>query len=112
MGYNTLVFINNDNMGEIKEAPQSIRDLIVSPPMGPSSKVHQESAEYRGEIADHNKEPILWPDALEVLPTFHADETKFYRAGQNCIAELKVLKYGKTKEGKKTVTLELPDWHK
>jgi hypothetical protein len=112
MGFNTVVFICNDNLGQISKAPQSVKDLLVSPPMGESSKKRMESPEYRRQVAERFDEPILFSDALEVLPTFHADETKFLRAGQNCIVELKFVKYGKTKEGKRTVTLELPDWDK
>lgn len=65
---------------------------------------------HASEEAIKHGEPALPPAALQVLPTFHADFKKFFFAGGNTIQDLKPLKYGKTKDGKKTITLELPSW--
>lgn len=64
----------------------------------------------RSSLPQSTGEPRVHDQALEVLPTFHADQHKIFMAGGNCIVELQALRYGKTKEGKRTITLELPEW--
>lgn len=111
MGYNTVAFLLNDFMHHLEKSPKTIAWMVSHPPQ----RHEFNTGEWRKEvelIATAFSEPIPDNQALEVLPTFHADHISFFRAGANCITELKVLKYGKTKDGRETVTLELPDWAK
>jgi hypothetical protein len=101
MGYNTVAFLLNDFMGTLKDSPNTIVKILSHPRMSKQDRIVDWTVE--GERPVHSQ-------ALEVLPTFHADEQKFFVAGGNCITELTAIKLGVSKEGKKTVTLELPDW--
>lgn len=108
MGYNTIAFLINDVIDSLNKSPKTAIWALTHPLMGEHQREH-----WLEEIDFHAKEfgePFLHPQALEILPTFHADNTLYLRAGQNCIEELKFIKFGKTKDGKKTVTLELPNW--
>lgn len=105
MGYNTVVFLLNDFMDEIAKAPKTVAWLL-SHPVGEQERFDQ----LRHQLADENKEPVPHHQALEILPTFHADERHFYMAGGNCIEELKFRRYSKGKDGKFLITLEAPDW--
>lgn len=110
MGYNTVAFLLNDFMHETIKSPHAVADGVCYPP---HSLREDEQRAWRRHVdltADEYKEPRLHLQALEVLPTFHADLHQWLVAGGNSITTLKLLKFGKTKEGKKTVTLELPDW--
>lgn len=110
MGYNTVAFLLNDFMHYLKDSPYTIAFMLAHPPMGdsPTEKdFHKKTIEL---VARDHHEPVPHSQALEVLPTFHADCHKFFLAGGNCINELKFVRYRKTKEGKHTVTLELPSW--
>lgn len=91
-------------MHTLKDSPKSLAYLLAHPPMGERDKNH----DYEHKYVAEGEKPIHG-QAVEVLPTFHADEQKFFVAGGNCIVELKVIRFG-VKDGKKTVTLELPDW--
>lgn len=108
MGFNTVAFLLNDFMHTLKDSPKSVLFKLAHPPMseddkGSLNKQVDSVARESGERPPHSQ-------ALEVLPTFHADEQRFFVAGGNCIKELKCVRLGTTKDGKKTVTLELPDW--
>ena len=105
MGFNTVVFLLNDFMHTLKDSPKSLAYLLGHPPMSEREKNH----DYEHKYVSDGEKPIHG-QAVEVLPTFHADEQKFFLAGGNCIRELKLVRLGVTKEGKKTVTLELPEY--
>lgn len=110
MGFNTVVFLLNDMMLDLERSPKAAIWGLTHPPM---SDTERELSLWRQQvnfIARENGEPGFSHQALEVLPSFHASYVSYFRAGENCIAELKILRTGKTKEGKKTITLELPDW--
>lgn len=106
MGYNTVAFLLNDLMGELKKSPKTVLHLLTCPPMSEEDKKRRHAYMQKA----YDDEPGVHFQALEVLPTFHADEQHFFVAGENSITEIRPLRYGVTKEGKKTVTLELPDW--
>ncbi len=111
MGYNTIAFLLNDLSHELeKSSPKTAAYALAHPPF-PSDI---ESGRWRkliNAVADKNNEPRPHSQALQVLPTFHASERKFLMAGGNCINELKLVGYRKSrKTGKLNVTLELPDW--
>ena len=108
MGFNTVAFLLNDFMYTLEKSPHTVTDMLVHPPMSEGDR--QWLAEMATETARTKGEPTVDPQALLVLPTFHADHTQYYMAGGNCINNLQVLRFGKTKDGKKTVTLELPEW--
>lgn len=108
MGYNTVVFLLNDMMHTIKDSPHIAAFMIAHPPMGESDRKHL-LPQYASVAKDHN-ELGLSSQAIHVLPTFHADDMKFLAAGQNDIKELTFRKFAKTKDGKYTVTLEVPEY--
>lgn len=110
MGFNTAAFLLNDLMYDLEKSPHAVTYGLTHPPLS-NDPVDQDLwwESVRITARNHN-EPVPPRQALEVQGTFHADFTQFYRAGQNCMVNLKVLRYGKNKQGKKTVTLELPDW--
>lgn len=110
MGYNTVAFILNDMSNDITKSPRSAAWPLAHPPMSDSDEARFHN--YRRSIAADFDEPVLPSQSLCVLPTFHASERRFFFAGGNCMEMLQVQKFGKTKDGKKTVTLVLPDWWK
>lgn len=108
MGWNTVFFGLNDLASEYRKSPNAFAE-ILSNAFGLASS-HAE--DYRGSVAHvarENGEPIPSDQALRSIACFHADNILFFQAGRNSMKCLNVLKYGKTKDGKKTVTLELPD---
>jgi hypothetical protein len=111
MGYNTVAFILNDFSSEFEKSPKTVAWRLAHPPhRGDEKSFPGYWDKVLNSLSRDFNESRLHSQALEILPTFHANETKFLRAGGNCIVELKPVRYGKTKEGKRTVTLELPDW--
>ena len=108
MGFNTVAFLLNDFMHELRKSPKAVTWGLTYPPMSDGWSLNW--FDQMNQVALENNEPLIHSQALKVLPTFHADNTTYLRAGGNGITELRTLRYGKTKEGKNTVTLELPDW--
>lgn len=108
MGYNTVAFLLNDLMHELQHSPNTVAHALACPPHSVSDVPRWK--DMVREFADDFKEPRLHPQALEVLPTCHADIVQFIAAGGNCIEVLEALRYGKTKDGRATVTLILPKW--
>lgn len=98
----------NDLSHELEKSPKAATFMLTHPPMSEDDKKHIRPQV--DHVADKNGEPRIHSQALEIVPTFHADFGKFLYAGGNCIAELKFMRFGKTKDGTKTVTLELPSW--
>lgn len=119
MGFNTVAFYLNDMSHLIDESPRTAAWLLSHPPHSnierwcneryykESTKEFQAFEHYRRSLAKEYNEPVLHSQALEVLPTFHADQTVFLKAGGNCIEYLPFVKYT-TVKGKKCVVLELP----
>ena len=104
MGYNTVAFLLNDLMHELERSPKAALFALTHPPYG-DGKGWREQVDL---VAAEAGEPRLHSQALEILPTFHADWTQFLVAGGNCIERLNLVDFGETADGKKTVTLELP----
>lgn len=111
MGFNTVAFLLNDLSSELERCPKQVIASLKNPPMGKDDKSRYRK--WMRSIAKENNEPLLPDQALEVLPTFHADNIQYLLAGGNCIETLDVLRYGKDKKtGRKTVTLIVPEWAK
>lgn len=111
MGYNSVFFVLNDQMDQIRKCPNQAIAILTNPKMGNSDSENNYRRWMIREVAAENNEPIISEQALEALPTFHASGTQYIRAGGNCIYIMEVLKYGTDKKsGKKTITLILPDW--
>lgn len=108
MGFNTVAFLLNDFMHSLEKSPHTVTNMLVHPPMGEHDRKYHEAM--AAHTANTKGEPGVDPQALLVLPTFHADQTQYFMAGGNCINSLKFVRFSKTKDGKKTVTLELPEW--
>lgn len=107
MGWNTVAFLLNDHSHELEESPKTVAWALAHPPVmcDPEYITHQVRL-----VAQTNKERMISQQTIHILPSFHADNRIFFMAGGNTIVDCEVLKYGKTKEGKKTVTLVLPEW--
>jgi len=109
VGFNTVAFLLNDYSHELEKSPKSVIWALGHPPL---SGVEDDLNMKRREVATFAwaiNEPIPHPQMIEVLPTFHADFTQYYKAGGNCIDKLEVVKFHKIK-GKKCVVLQLPDY--
>ena len=106
MGFNTVAFLLNDHMRSIEESPQTVSYLLSHPQIWENKQYL--NIEKRNCARDFD-EPTLHSQALEVLPTFHANYTYWYQAGGNCIDSLKFVKRI-TIKGKRCVVLELPEW--
>ncbi len=109
MGYNTVAFLLNDLMGSLEHSPKAVLFALTHPPMG-SDKLSAESWRKQVDaVAVEAGEPRLHSQALEVLPTFHADWTQYLKVGGNCVQPMtEIVRYGKTKDGRRTITLVLP----
>lgn len=101
MGFNRVAFGLNDRIGDLKRSPRTALHLLMDAGYG----------ECRQDLSSHFDEPFLSEKALKVFPSFHADYTKYYRAGGNCCVELTVHKTYR-RNGKKYIVLEAPDWDK
>ncbi len=111
MGYNTVAFLLNDNMHRLQDSPRTVTWALTHPPLSNQEFDQKRWREQVSAVADDYKEPRLHTQALEVLGTFHADFHQWIFAGGNYITTLRFVGYGKTKDGKLTVTLEVPaDW--
>lgn len=110
MGFNTVAFVLNDHMHELVKSPHTVSWALCHPPMSDHpSDMESWKQQIMSVARDHDERMVHLSQDLVVLPTFHADNRKFFVAGRNDITELSVVRFNKNK-GKKTVTLELPDW--
>jgi hypothetical protein len=107
MGYHSVAFMLADYASELEQSPKTTAWILSHPHHFAFVDNPNKLAE---EIAIAKGEKPLHPQALKLLKMRHADENQWLVAGGNTIEELKFVRYGKTKDGKKTVTLELPDW--
>jgi len=106
MGFNKVAFLLNDFSHEIIEKPNQVIGKLTEHYSTLTPK--QEMAVNLHRAVEAGEE-LLHSQALQVFPSFHANNTKFYMAGGNCCNELEIKNYSKSK-GRKTVTLILPDW--
>lgn len=105
MGFNTVVFLLNDFMRDIERSPKTVAWILTHPPMTEQDKILLADAIWK--VAEEFGEKSPNPQALEVLTTFHADGTRYYRASKNQIDQL--VEVGQTtRNGKRCVILELP----
>lgn len=108
MGFNTVAFLLNDFFHCVEEAPKGVAWLLTHPPMGRHDEGRLQVAR---DVSSLYGEKPIHPQAVEVLPTFHADDRRFFTAGGNCISELRLLRVRKDrKTGRKVAVLELPDY--
>ena len=108
MGYNTVAFMINDLFSSLQNSPKAAVWGLTHPPAHLDDKAHDIWLHTINEVARENNEPAVHCQSLEAV-TFHADFIQYFMAGMNSFTALKVLEYGKTKDGKRTVTLELPE---
>ncbi len=111
MGNMTVALILNDVADSLWKNPQSTAALIrICTSSGRGSNdpnMHKYIVGFPNEFPG---ESFLHSQAMEILPCFHASQTKFYMVGQNRITESEIKSYGKCrKTGRKTVTLYIED---
>jgi hypothetical protein len=109
VGYNTVVFLLNDFMHDLLKSPKALTFGICHPPHGEGKDSQKRWRDMVASVALENSEPVLHFQSVELLATFHASFTQWIAAGGNCITSLNFIRYGTTKDGKLTATLELPD---
>jgi len=108
MGFNTVIFVLNDRVHELAEAPHYTAFKVANPPMSERDAAYIEQ-QARSVAVEHGER--IPHRALEVMPTFHADFRQFFTAGGNCISKLEFVRTVKDrKTGKRCVVLELPDY--
>lgn len=89
MGYQTVVFILNDHMHEIRKAPKTLTHAITYPPMSNTKREMDRWWDEIYTIAAENKEDVRGlRSGLVILPTFHADDVHYLRAGRNVIERI------------------------
>jgi hypothetical protein len=111
MGYNTIAFLLNDHLHSLEKSPKSVAAILRNPPHAQDDELEKSMLQkHRTQMSDMYDEPYVHDQALEMLPTFHADNMKIFIAGGNQISELQVLRIGKTKDGTPTITVEAPKW--
>ena len=111
MGFNTVAFVLNDFSHDIEKSPKTAAYYLRNGYNLSYYERHGKRHELESFLAKKYNEPTLHPQALKVFDSFHADGTKYYRAGGNCCVELPVHKIYKNK-GKKYIVLEAPEWDK
>lgn len=86
MGFNTVVLILNDHMDSIERAPHSLAWALTHPPMSDNEREMSQWWESVAYVAKkHGESPVALRGGLKVMPTFHADNVHYLRAGQNLI---------------------------
>jgi hypothetical protein len=105
MGYNTVAFALNDMMDTLLKAPKTTAHILCYGGQYEGRAIDQD---WRRGVAKSNNEEPLMSQALRV-ESFHADETRYYRAGQNSMRRMEIVGY-RTVKGKRVVMLALPDW--
>jgi hypothetical protein len=90
MGFNTVVLILNDIMSDLKDSPKTVAHLLST------SYIHGKGDEHRfrevaREFAKEFGEPVPHSQALMPMPTYHADDTHYLRAGGNCLVRCATL---------------------
>ncbi len=110
MGFNTIAFLLNDMMGQVERSPHAAIYAITHPMMDRGDDGgwwrHAVSLE-----ADRHGERMFGSQALQVLPTWHANEFKIFLAGGNQIAELEWVQGGRS-PGSNMAKVRLPEWWK
>ncbi len=119
MGFNTIAFILNDSCHELEKSPKTVAWMLAHPPNHGDVELNGDRPRTThgdfwwcqvDNFADQVGEPRVNPQTFRLLPTSHADFYQWLAAGWNGIAPLKFIRFGSTKDGKITVTLELPEW--
>lgn len=120
MGYNSVFFALNDLADGFRKSPNGYAHLLTYAHELQRGIYDDRGArsvwEHANEIAAKHGEPRLHPQALEAIACFHADETRYFMAGGNCMTDLGYpVKYGvekdrRTGEEYQTVTLRLPEY--
>ncbi len=108
MGYNTVAFVLNDHAHELEKSPKTVAWMLSHAPLSGDRERDYMSRQVRS-VAEEFQEPVPHPQALEIMPTFHADQIRYYRAGGNCMAPLDLAGYRKH-QGRDAVVLYLPAW--
>lgn len=110
MGYMTVALILNDAMHDLAKSPKTLAAALTYPrSRGTSLEEHLSGAVVTGK-SEGEDPSSFFSGGIQVLPTFHADESQFLLAGGNTIVPMTFVKYGHTKDGQLTVSLVVPDW--
>lgn len=111
MGYNTVVLLLNDHMHELAKAPHALTFAVTHPP---HSDDHDHMEKYWwpqvfSVAKDHGEDASCFRNALQVMPTFHADEKHILVAGWNSLIRLKYGEY-KYNRKKNEMVVKMPEY--
>lgn len=110
MGMNTIVLLLNDMMDSLEKSPKTAAYHLYNPPMD-GRRMVASNYNPRFALTPMFNEPVLHRQALQVMPTYHADDTHFLRAGGNELARVELAEYGfDRKTGRKFAKVWLEEW--
>lgn len=86
MGFNSIAFILNDNMHQLKKCPNALAHSLSIPNVG--SEDDQSWRDNFRHSCDEYKE--IWPgrQSISMLPTFHANDVVVVAFGNNTYTKL------------------------
>jgi hypothetical protein len=105
MGNNSVFFGLNDYAGDYARSPKTFGYILEHA----YTLCRDENRAWSevNTMANYYGEPLISQQALRAIDCFHSNERRYYQAGGNIMTHLEVLRTGKTKDGRKTVTLLL-----
>lgn len=107
MGYMTVIVCLNDHVSDVEKSPKTAAYKICHAPLSERDKNERWDNEM-GRVHTEFGEPRLSSYALNVLPTFHADDVRYYKFGYNSYQKLTYHSSGEDKKtGKKWIKLEI-----
>lgn len=107
----TVAVVLNDFGHTLVESPKTVAWMLANPPMSERETDFMRRRPLVQQVAAEAEEKVPHHQALEVLPTFHADNRKFYTVGGNSVNELTPLRVQRDrKTGRRVVVLDLPDY--
>lgn len=104
VGFNTVVFMLNDFTSDLTQNPRTTVRLLTAQ--------RTEQPQHLSVFSQMHNERVPNQQALQVVSCFHSSTMEFFVAGGNQMSRLEVVRFGKNKDGRKTVTLVLPEWWK
>ncbi len=111
MGFNTVVLVLNDHMHELSKSPLTLTWAICHPPSSNSEEYLNKHwwPQVMSVAEDHGENANCFRSALQILPTFHADDKHVLLAGWNSLIRPTYDDYKFNRE-KTKITITLPEF--
>lgn len=110
MGNQTVAFLLNDLASTLEKSPKTVAYALANPPAGDDAQALRWWRLCLDQVAEENGEPRLHSQALEVLPSFHADDCRVFLFGHNTVVPLRVVSTTVDTDGRRLFTFEMPPW--